>query len=64
MTPELIDERIKYYKDWMTQLEAQHEKTVREYQQIVLNNQNSFQNIKGALEELQFLKSKFNGVTE
>jgi hypothetical protein len=59
MTTELIDKEIEGYQKSLVVLEAKH----NNLQQEVVNNQNYYQKIKGAIEALSALKQKLNGST-
>ena len=59
MTTELLDERIKKYNEEMVLLENRHQSMLMQ----VTNNQNRFQQIKGAIAELMELKKQLNGST-
>jgi len=59
MTTELLDERIKKYNEEMALLENRHQSMLMQ----VTNNQNRFQQIKGAIAELMELKKQLNGST-
>jgi len=61
MTQEQIDERIRKLNREAEVLAASHDATVRNYQQAITNNQNRFQQIRGAISELEYLKTQLNG---
>lgn len=63
MTEDTLDQRIKQYQQELETLAASHETFVRRYQGTILENQNRFQQIRGAIAELEFLKTQLNGAT-
>jgi archaellum component FlaC len=61
MTIEKIEERIKALNREAEVLTARHDRVVRDYQQVISGNQNRFQQIKGAVQELEYMKTQLNG---
>jgi hypothetical protein len=61
MTTEEIDERINKLTKEANFLSASHDAATRRYQELATANINRFQQLRGAITELTWLKSQMNG---